>query len=209
MAFAKPPAKSMKLHVKHGTKVYDIKLEADQGNVLTVKDLVKKIYEVTEIPPANQKILYKGKTLNKDPEAYLSSLGLSDNAKVMLLGKRPDPLDDKEMGRLHNIEQSLKKEEEKLSDVTYDLDGIHRGFMDESLKAPALQKSKKRVAHVIEQYMKMLEALDSLNLDEHNTGGRAKRKSLVDRIQTLLDRCDGLTKGIEDMLTRLALNLQF
>ena len=30
----------------------------------------------------------EGKTLNKDQEAYLSSLGLSDNAKVMLLGKR-------------------------------------------------------------------------------------------------------------------------
>ncbi|XP_056010175.1 BAG family molecular chaperone regulator 1-like isoform X2 [Ostrea edulis] len=182
------------------SKVHDIGLQAVQGNVLTVEDLVKKIYDVTEIPPANQKILFKGKTLNKDPEAYLTDIGLTDHAKVMLLGKKPDPLDDKEMGRLHNIEQSMKKEEEKLSEVTYELDGIHRGFLDNSLKGPALQKSRKRVAHTIEQYMKLLETLDSLSLDESNSGGRAKRKSLVNRIQNLLDRCDGLAKGIEDML---------
>lgn len=43
-----------------GSKVHDIGLQAVQGNVLTVEDLVKKIYDVTEIPPANQKILFKG-----------------------------------------------------------------------------------------------------------------------------------------------------
>lgn len=43
-----------------GSKVHEVRLQAEQGNVLTVHDLVKKINEVTEIPPANQKILYKG-----------------------------------------------------------------------------------------------------------------------------------------------------
>lgn len=43
-----------------GSKVHEVRLQAEQGNVLTVQDLVKKINEVTEIPPANQKILYKG-----------------------------------------------------------------------------------------------------------------------------------------------------
>lgn len=205
MAAAK--AKNMKLQVKHGSKVHEVRLQAEQGNVLTVHDLVKKINEVTEIPPANQKILYKGKTLNKDLDVFLTDTGLTDNAKVMLLGKRPDPVDDKEMGKLHNIEQSLKKEEEKLSEITYELDGIHRGFLEDSLKRPALQKSRKRIAHSTEQYMKLLEALDGLNLDPSNSGGRAKRKSLVDRIHTLLDRCDGLAKGIDDMLARLAANI--
>lgn len=44
----------------------------------------------------------------------------------MTLPFQPDPVDDKEMGKLNNIEQSLKKEEEKLSEVTYELDGVHR-----------------------------------------------------------------------------------
>ncbi|XP_022328258.2 BAG family molecular chaperone regulator 1-like isoform X2 [Crassostrea virginica] len=198
MAAAK--ARSMKLQVKHGSKVHDITLQAEQGNLLTVQDLVKKIHEVTEIPPANQKILYKGKTLNKNLEAFLTDTGLIENAKVMLLGKKPDPVDDKEMGKLMNIEQSVKKEEEKLSEITYELDGVHRGFLDDSLKRPSLQKSRKRVAHTIEHFMKLLESLDSLNLDTDNTGGRAKRKGLVDRINTLLDRCEGLAKGVDDML---------
>jgi hypothetical protein len=62
-------------------------------------------------------------------------------------------------------------------------DAFRQGFLDNSLKGPALQKSQKRVAHSIEQYMKLLESLDSLSLDESNSGGRAKRKSLVNRIQ--------------------------
>uniref|UniRef100_K1QEK1 BAG family molecular chaperone regulator 1 n=1 Tax=Magallana gigas TaxID=29159 RepID=K1QEK1_MAGGI len=86
MAAAK--AKNMKLQVKHGSKVHEVRLQAEQGNVLTVHDLVKKINEVTEIPPANQKILYKGKTLNKDLDVFLTDTGLTDNAKVMLLGKK-------------------------------------------------------------------------------------------------------------------------
>lgn len=57
-----------------------------------------------------------------------------------------------------------------------------QGFLEDSLKRPALQKSRKRIAHSTEQYMKLLEALDGLNLDPSNSGGRAKRKSLVDRI---------------------------
>lgn len=48
------------LYTVVGSKVHEVRLQAEQGNVLTVQDLVKKIYEVTEIPPANQKILYKG-----------------------------------------------------------------------------------------------------------------------------------------------------
>lgn len=62
--------------------------------------------------------------------------------------------------------------------VIYDM----QGFLEDSLKRPALQKSRKRIAHSTEQYMKLLEALDGLNLDPSNSGGRAKRKSLVDRI---------------------------
>ena len=49
-----------------GSKVHDIRLQAEQGNLLTVQDLVKKIHEVTEIPPANQKILYKGISKTKN-----------------------------------------------------------------------------------------------------------------------------------------------
>lgn len=67
------------------------------------------------------------------------------------------------------------------SPVIYNFKPI-QGFLDDSLKRPSLQKSRKRVANTIEQFMKLLESLDSLNLDTDNTGGRAKRKGLVDRI---------------------------
>lgn len=62
--------------------------------------------------------------------------------------------------------------------VIYDM----QGFLEDFLKRLVLQKSRKRIVYFIEQYMKLLEVLDGFNLDFSNSGGRVKRKSLVDRI---------------------------
>lgn len=44
----------------------------------------------------------------------------------MILIFQFDFVDDKEMGKLYNIEQFVKKEEEKFSEITYELDGVYR-----------------------------------------------------------------------------------
>ena len=39
---------------------------------------------------------------------------------------QPDPVEDKEMTKLNNIEQSIEKQASKLHDIAHQLDGIDR-----------------------------------------------------------------------------------
>ena len=44
----------------------------------------------------------------------------------MLLYFQPIPQDDESMRALKDVENTINKQEKKLSDITYELDGIHR-----------------------------------------------------------------------------------
>ncbi|CAC5393154.1 BAG1 [Mytilus coruscus] len=193
----------IKLNIKHGSVRHSIFLElpANSSEVLKVQHLMDKMVEMFEIPLECQKIVHKGKTL-KDPGDILSEIGVRDGATIMLLGKKPDPQEDKEMKKLLDIEKDVEKNEKRLSDVTYELDGIHRGYINDDLKLPALNQLKKRLGGTSETFMKQLESLDALRFEESNKGGRGKRKTIVDRIQVLLDRCDGLMSGLKDQIAR-------
>ncbi|XP_033758581.1 BAG family molecular chaperone regulator 1-like [Pecten maximus] len=191
----------LKLEVIYGSQKHKIELSlppSEAGDTLTVDHLQKKVQQLTEVPPENQKLIFKGKSLTGS-ENSLSEFGLKDGVKVMLIGKKPVPTNDPEMTGLRKVETSLKEEEKRLSDITYRLDGIHRGYLDEEKKRYTLIKLDKDLASVIESFTRLLEKLDCFLFDEFNKEGRAKRKTIVDRIQTLLDRCDGLVKGVKDL----------
>lgn len=200
------PSQRVKLNVKYGPAKYNIVLELPENSceVLTVQHLMDKVVEVFEIPHDCQKLVCKGKTL-KNPEDVLCDIGIKDGSTIMLLGKKPDPAEDKEMGKLLEVEKDVEKNEKRLSDITYELDGIHRGFMKEDLRLPALKQLKKRLGGTTETFMKQLESLDELRFEENNKSGRGKRKTIVNRIQVLLDRCDGLMLGLKDNIARLTL----
>ena len=51
------------------------------------------------------------------------------------------------------------------------------------VKVDAVRKLEKRMAGITETFMKLLERMDSLRFEEDNKEARAKRKSLVDKIQ--------------------------
>ncbi len=52
----------------------------------TLGELQETLYEKTNVPPALQKLLCKGKKIISGPEATLEQAGLKDKAKVQMLG---------------------------------------------------------------------------------------------------------------------------
>jgi hypothetical protein len=72
------------------------------------------------------KIVFSGKSLTNKLDDQLSHLNLKPGSKVMLIGKKPSSLDDQALEILKNIENVLSKHEKKLSNVTMELDGVHR-----------------------------------------------------------------------------------
>ncbi|XP_052265093.1 BAG family molecular chaperone regulator 1-like isoform X2 [Dreissena polymorpha] len=195
MAAEKP--KSLKLQLIHGTNKHDISLvlAPDQaGDTFCVKHLMTEVEKRTQIPPEAQKLIFKGQSL-KNGEVELDKIGIKNGVKVMLIGKKPTPVDDKETSALGQVEGLFDKESKKLSEITYELDGIHRGFIDKDKQQDAVKKLQKRMAVVAEHLIKLLEKLDSLMFEESNKGARGKRKTLVDKIQVLLNQIDGLNRG--------------
>ncbi|XP_060586291.1 BAG family molecular chaperone regulator 1-like isoform X2 [Ruditapes philippinarum] len=195
---------SLTLQVIHGPQKYDVKLglaENEAGDALCVKHLTDAVYKLTEIPAEAQKLIYKGKSL-KDLGEELTSLGLKSGAKVMLIGKKPVPQDDEDTRAMNEVEANLEKQDKKLSDITYELDGVHRGYLNKDQQSESVKHLEKRLAVVAETLMRLLEKLDALRFEESNKGGRGKRKSLVTKIQVLLTRIDGLNRGVSDMIAR-------
>ena len=58
-----------------------------------------------------------------------------------------------------------------------------QGYLEDAVKVDAVRSLEKQMAGVTETCMKLLEKLDSLRFEEDNKEARAKRKSLVDKIQ--------------------------
>ncbi|WAR04980.1 BAG1-like protein [Mya arenaria] len=175
-------AKVLSFQVVHGTSKFDVRLELppeEAGDTLCVKHLMDEVYRRTDIPPDAQRLIYKGRSL-KDGDEELN---------------KPSPVDDENTREMKSVEETYEKEAKKLGDITYELDGIHRGYLDKEKRSDATKALEKRLASVAESLMRLLEKLDALRFEETNKGARGKRKSLVDKIQVLLNRVDGLSRG--------------
>ncbi|KAK3612130.1 hypothetical protein CHS0354_031203 [Potamilus streckersoni] len=197
---------SMKLRIVHGSENYDLSLSlppSQAGDLLCVQHLMDELFKRTGIPASAQRLIHKGKSL-KDPAQNLVNAGLKDGSKVMFIGKKPTPQDDSQVQMLKTLEKSFEKEEQKLNDITYELDGVHRGFIPEDTKLPAIKQFEKRLITATENLMKLLEKLDALAFDESNKEARAKRKTLVDKIHVLIDRCEGLQHGTAEIKDKFA-----
>ena len=62
---------------------------------------------------------------------------------------------------------------------------------------------QKRCRGAGEEYMRLVEQLDALGLEQHQAGARARRKAAVDRINAMMDKADGMQSNVEDMISNL------
>ncbi|XP_064435458.1 BAG family molecular chaperone regulator 1 isoform X2 [Mirounga angustirostris] len=78
-----------------------------------------------------------------------------------------------------------------------------KGFLAKNLQAEALCKLDRRVKATTEQFMKILEEIDTLILPENFKDSRLKRKGLVKRVQAFLAECDTVEQNICQETERL------
>uniref|UniRef100_UPI00358FFFFE BAG family molecular chaperone regulator 1-like isoform X2 n=1 Tax=Myxine glutinosa TaxID=7769 RepID=UPI00358FFFFE len=169
-----------KVTVLHGISKHV--LEVDCGvdcSEVTLEDLARAVAARTGVPISNQKLIHKGQTL-KDLEQTLSSCGVKEGAKLMLVGSQNNAGEEEMQHKLEELEGGVEKLSLRLSDIRQELDGIENGFLEESLKPSALSKLSRRVKGQMEQFVKLLEQ----ELPEGRTNLRVKRKNVVRKIQT-------------------------
>ncbi|XP_068213107.1 BAG family molecular chaperone regulator 1-like isoform X2 [Palaemon carinicauda] len=179
----------------HGSNKYELSV----CGAMTLSELSLKIEAVTGILHMNQKILFKGKNLT-EPGATLGAYGITPGCKVMVLGKRFDPSEDTDYQAVVEIENSCSRVESKLNEIIPQISGIHNGYLDSKHCGEALGKLRKELLGVNEDFMRLLEQLDGLSFEEGQGPARQKRKSVVKKIQQLMERSDQLHEDINHLI---------
>ncbi|KAG7268269.1 hypothetical protein CRUP_036253 [Coryphaenoides rupestris] len=167
--------------VAYGSTKHSVTVTGQDGSEATVKDLSDALAQVTGVPASSQKIIFKGKSL-KDMEESLSSFGVKQGCKLMMIGKRNSPEEEAELKKLKDIEKSVDQAAKKLEKVDGELAGLKNGFLAKDLQVEALGKLDHKVKVAAEQFMKILEQIDSLDF---------------------LAQCDKVEAGISDHLAKI------
>ncbi|KAK4327368.1 hypothetical protein Pmani_002160 [Petrolisthes manimaculis] len=181
----------------HGPTKHELIVSGD----MTVQDLVVKVEEVTQVPRGHQKILHKGRNL-VNSSSNLSQLGVGHGAKVMILGKISpqrteveEEEEDKESEAIRKIDMSCTGLETTLNEVITNVNCIERNF-DTHSRGEALGRFRKKSLGINEEFMRLLEQLDGLELQEN---AKVRRKCVVRRIQTLMEKSDRLHDQINNL----------
>ncbi|XP_057646531.1 BAG family molecular chaperone regulator 1 [Chionomys nivalis] len=189
--------------VTHSNERYDLLVTPQQGNSEPcVQDLAQLVEEATGVPLPFQKLIFKGKSL-KEMETPLSALGIQNGCRVMLIGEKSNPEEEVELKKLKDLEVSVEKTAYHLEDLNKELFGIQQGFLAKELQAEALCKLDRKVKATIEQFMKILEEIDTMVLPENFKDSRLKRKNLVKKVQVFLAECDTVEQYICQETERL------
>uniref|UniRef100_A0A8C6C8F1 BAG family molecular chaperone regulator 1 n=1 Tax=Monodon monoceros TaxID=40151 RepID=A0A8C6C8F1_MONMO len=196
-------AAGLSIIVTHSNEKHDLQVIPQEGcSEPIVQDLAQVVEEATGVPLPFQKLIFKGKSL-KEMETPLSALGIQNGCRVMLIGKKNSPEEEVEIKKLKDLEKSVEKIADQLEELSKELTGIQQGFLAKDLQAEALCKLDRRVKATIEQFMKILEEIDTLVLPENFKDSRMKRKGLVKKIQAFLAACDTVEQSICQEMERL------
>ncbi|XP_049753030.1 BAG family molecular chaperone regulator 1 isoform X1 [Elephas maximus indicus] len=196
-------ATRLNLTVTHNNEKHDLYVTPQQGtSEPTVQDLAQLVEEATGVPLPFQKLIFKGKSL-KEMEQPLSVLGIQNGCRVMLIGKKNSPEEEVELKKLKDLEKAVEKIANQLEELSKDFAGIQQGFLAKDLQAEALCKLDRRVKATTEQFMKILEEIDTLILPENFRDSRQKRKGLVTKVQAFLAECDTVEQNIGQETKRL------
>ncbi|CAH8287814.1 unnamed protein product [Schistosoma turkestanicum] len=164
---------------------YVVPLPSDSD--ATLQNLMKSVESVLHIPFDKQRLIYKGRSLT-DPDALISSLGLTPGSKVMVLGS-VDKLDPEEAAKLTKAKDISDSVDLQLKDLSNKLDNILSQSDSGSSNIPEHVKS---TLDIMECCMRTLELLDSVRLPYNCENERTCRKRLVDTIQEFLVQADKL-----------------
>lgn len=162
----------------------------------TVHDLMKLVEEQTEIPLYNQKLIFKGNNIVKEPTKTLADVGIKEKSKIMVIGQRHDPREEELLKSLEDTHKSIDQLSKKFKAILSDIDGMKKGFLEESFRIQFEEKVKKNLLRCTEAGMKAIESLDAIMIEEKFVDAKNKKKSLINRIQCLLDECDNTTEDL-------------
>ena len=186
----------MELTILVGAKKHVLTL----GESCIVRELMETVAEKSQIKEINQKLIFKGVTLTKEPDKLLSEFGIKSGSKIMVIGKRYDSEEEAALITFQDMEKSVTKITRHMEDLKKQSDSVLNGFLQKQYKTEALEKINKEIQQFLFTLTKHLETIDSMTLSVDFKDAKIKRKSVVDKIQDAMDKCEATSELIEDNL---------
>ncbi|XP_072172166.1 BAG family molecular chaperone regulator 1-like [Diadema setosum] len=186
----------VRLSVSHGPDKYNVELPL----TTVVRQLSQRLEELTGVPTGGQKLIHRGKHL-QDPEQTLNAAGLKQGSKLMLIGKKTNPEEDENYKAIVEVEKKSEAVTERQTEIKEEVDGVQQGYLQKDQEKDSLSRLDKRLATCHEEYVRLIERLDSLDMSSSNQAIRGKRKSVIVAIQKHLevnDVVDATIKRLQD-----------
>ncbi|CAH3020649.1 unnamed protein product [Porites evermanni] len=189
----------LQLTLVHGSRKYPVELLIKEDGGPTVEDLANFAAQVAEVPRGSQRLIFKGRQSLTEFAKPLMTFGIKKGSKVMLIGKKFDPLEEENMKKILATEKMADNIEKRLTEHQEEVSGIEKGYLQAELIPKALEKLSRKLKGINEEFMKTLESLDALIIDASLRQAKGKKKSLIQRIQVLLDKTDETSSKIESL----------
>ena len=126
----------------------------------------------------------------------------------MLIGKKFCPEEEAAFRQLDDIKSQAQSLATKLEELEKDFINVSGGFLSKELVADRLDQMRKVILSLSEQGMKLLTSLDAVRLEGNSDTAlseaaksefKVNRKSLVHRVNSLMDAVDSLLIKVDDM----------
>ncbi|XP_060756930.1 BAG family molecular chaperone regulator 1-like isoform X2 [Neoarius graeffei] len=133
---------SITVMVTHASSKHNITLTGQDGNEPTLKDLSETLAQATGVPQASQKIIFKGKSL-KEMKASLSSLGIKQGCKLMMIGNRGFLVKDLQAEALDKLDNRVTAAAEQFIKILEEINAmtVPENFSDCRMKKKGLVKT--------------------------------------------------------------------
>lgn len=184
----------LEIIVSHGPDKHCVSLPG----AATVGDLSLKLEELTAVPVGGQKIINRGKTL-MNHDVNVTEAGIRNGSKLMLIGKKFNPEEDENYKQIVEAKKKIDSLAKKQSGISEELSGVEKGYLHKELESNSLSSLGKRLAACHEEYVRLLEKLDALDLGVCNQSIRMKRRSVIKEIQRQLDANDSISTTIDKL----------
>jgi len=152
-----------------------------------------------------QKLICQGQTLTNlsgsdDPtQISLAQLKIMHGSKIMVLGRKVDPEQDAAYQKILDIEKRTLDIREKFNELCKQVHDIENGHLAKDHVQVALRDLEKRSKSCSESWMKALESLDGIHLDESQTLARNKRKSVINSTNYHMDQAEDILNRINKL----------
>jgi len=187
--------------IVHESKKYKFELP---GLHCSLSDLSEVAYELTQVPSSRQRLIYKGKSL-ADTQKSLSECGIRNGAKIMLIGKKSDPVEEKLIQSIGRIEKEVDVTLERVLKAEKDFSSLQQGYLTKDQSGETVHNLEKSLKFDDEKLMKCLENLDCMDIDMTCQEAKAKRRNLIKRIQKLQDDIDALESKLKEYRTEIGI----